>query len=91
MELPSQLGNRSYFYYEMHQRLSFFCKKATPEDAARNIELIWEERYSIVQSLEGGKPCTRVKLHFAVLPQVLMLQCSYQLSAMQRLHIICAK
>ena len=30
-------------------------KRATPEGAARNIESIWEERYSMVQgSGEGG-------------------------------------
>jgi len=28
-------------------------KRATPEGAARNIESIWEERYSMVQSSRG--------------------------------------
>ena len=30
-------------------------KRATPEGAARNIESIWEERYSMVQSSGGDK------------------------------------
>ena len=30
-------------------------KRATPEGATRNIESIWEERYSMVQSLGGDE------------------------------------
>ena len=55
----------------------FLDKKATPGGAARDIEPIWEERYSIVQSSGGGEPRTDVKAHFAALPQLIMLQCGY--------------
>ena len=55
----------------------FLDKKATPGGAARDIESIWEERYTIVQSSGGGEPRTEVKAHFAALPQLIMLQCGY--------------
>ena len=52
-------------------------KRATPEGAARNIESIWEERYSIVQSSGGNELCHECKAQFAALPQMLMLQCGH--------------
>ena len=42
-------------------------KRATPEGAARNIESIWEERYSMVQSLGGNKPCNMFKSQIAAM------------------------
>ena len=35
-------------------------KRATPEGAARNIESIWEERYSMLQSLGEANLCNIV-------------------------------
>ena len=42
-------------------------KRATPEGAARNIESIWEERYSIVQSSGGDKLYKMVKSQVAAM------------------------
>ena len=70
----------------------FYYKKATPEGAARNIESIWEERYSIVQSLGGGKPCDQMLITLcctaasANAAMQLCTGCIYM-----QMHIICAK
>ena len=42
-------------------------KRATPEGAARNIESIWEERYSMVQSSGGDEPCGVFKSQIAAM------------------------
>ena len=41
------------------------AKRATPEGAARNIESIWEERYSMVQILGGDELFAAFKLQLA--------------------------
>ena len=52
-------------------------KKATPGGAARDIESIWEERYSMLQSSGGDEPYIKLKAQFAASPQLIMLQCGY--------------
>ena len=42
-------------------------KRATPEGAARNIESIWEERYSMVQSSGGNEPNNMLKSQIAAM------------------------
>ena len=42
-------------------------KRATPEGAARNIESIWEERYSMVQSLGEDKLYNMLKSQIAAM------------------------
>jgi hypothetical protein len=42
-------------------------KRATPEGAARNIESIWEGRYSMVQSLGGDEPYNMFKSQIAAM------------------------
>jgi len=42
-------------------------KRATPEGAARNIESIWEERYSMVQSSGGDELYNMVKSQVAAM------------------------
>jgi hypothetical protein len=42
-------------------------KRATPEGAARNIESIREERYSMVQSSGGDEPCDVFKSQIAAM------------------------
>ena len=42
-------------------------KRATPEGAARNIESIWEERYSMVQSSGGDEIHTMLKSQIAAM------------------------
>ena len=67
------------FYAIKNGYKKFFVsrKKATPGGAARDIESIWEERYSTVQSSGGYEPCSAIEARFAALPQLTMLQCSY--------------
>ena len=42
-------------------------KRATPKGAARNIESIWEERYSIVQSSGGDELYDKFKSQIAAM------------------------
>ena len=43
------------------------AKRATPEGAARNIESIWEERYSMVQSSGGDELYNMFKSQIAAM------------------------
>ena len=43
------------------------AKRATPEGAARNIESIWEERYSMLQSSGGDKLYNMFKSQIAAM------------------------
>ena len=43
------------------------AKRATPEGAARNIESIWEERYSMLQSSGGDELYTTLKSQIAAM------------------------
>ena len=42
-------------------------KRATPEGAARNIESIWEERYSMLQNSGGDELYTTLKSQIAAM------------------------
>ncbi len=47
-------------------------KRATPEGAARDIESIWEERYSMLQSSRETVLCNMVKPKIAAMQKYLM-------------------